>query len=96
MLIVMKVQSFALVLGAARTLQWNMTIHVAIPPTGTQDSGTIIVASLSESGGNSGMLPLLHQSYREGNQLVYEPELVKRIRASTYVYDSMRWAGDEM
>jgi hypothetical protein len=94
-LFVMKDQSFGLILGAARTQQWNMRIHVAIPPPGAQDSGAILVASLSESGGSSGMLPLLHQTYREGNKLVYEPGLAKRMRACTYIYDTMRWAGAE-
>jgi hypothetical protein len=39
------------------------------------------------------MPPLVHQTYREGKHLVYEPRFVKRMRARAHLLDWMCLAG---
>jgi hypothetical protein len=38
------------------------------------------------------MPPLVHQTYREGKHLVYEPRVVKRMRACAHLLDRKRLA----
>ena len=89
----MKDQRCALILRTAQTQHWNMRSHVAIPLRMRQNPGIFFSASSLESGGDSRMLPLLHQTYRKGNHLVYESSYVKYICIYTYVYDSKCWSG---